>query len=226
MLSVRNLTKNFPQSREPVLLDATFDVGQREIVSIMGRSGEGKSTIARILCGTLRADKGTARLDGETLVDEKQNYHAEHRRKIQLIPQQPFAALDPRQKVGDAIAEPLLFHGLVSDKVEARTEAERLLKQVWLESGIYDRRPGQISGGQAQRVVIARSLTVRPQLLIAIEATSMLDISSQAQVVGVFRELVEKEGISMIFISHDIELVNAISNRGYSLSEGRLAEGV
>lgn len=226
MLVVKELSKHFKKigavSKQKVLNKVSFYIDNREIVSIMGKSGEGKSTIARILCGTLRPDGGSATYDGEILIDENQKYNPPMRSQIQLIPQQPFAALDPKQRVGDAIVEVLIHYRFVENNEQGKKRAAELLEKVWLDRRILRRYPSQISGGQAQRVVIARALAVRPKLLIADEATSMLDTSAQAQVITIFRELMEKEKLSIVFISHDRGLVEAFSHRGYCLSEGNL----
>lgn len=221
MLDVTGLTKSY--GGKSILNGVSFHVSNGELVSIMGSSGEGKSTIARIICGTVMADSGDVSMSGQSIFS-KGKLIREFRRQIQLIPQQPFASLDPRQTVGDAIAEPLLYYKLASGKKEARQMAQELLKRVLLSPSLYDRRPGELSGGQAQRVLIARSLTVSPKLLIADEATSMLDVSSQAQIVSIFREIVRDSGISILFISHDAALVKAISSRIYRLECGILKE--
>jgi ABC-type glutathione transport system ATPase component len=201
----------------------SFSIGDGEIVGLTGKSGAGKSTIARLLCGTLTADSGAVRFDGEVLIGPGQRYCHRIGRRIQLIPQQPFAALDPRQRLGDALTEPILCHKLAKNRREAEERAGELLKQVWLDQDILGRLPSQVSGGQAQRIVIARTLAVQPRLLIADEATSMLDVSAQAQIFGIFRRLAE-QGISLLLISHDPALMWAAAKRRYHLAEGRLEE--
>ena len=220
MLSVETLSKKY--GSKGVLKNASFTVSRGEFVSIIGPSGEGKSTIARILCGTVKADSGNVRYKGQVLSYDKRD--KEIRRSIQLIPQQPFASLDPMQTIGKAISEPLLFHKLYRDRDEAKKRVCELLEQVLLPLVLYDRRPGELSGGQAQRVLIARSLTVSPSLLIADEATSMLDVSSQAQILKIFRQLRTETGLSVLLISHDKTLVESASDRIYHLSEGKMKE--
>ena len=220
MLSAEMLSKKYGNKR--VLENVSFTVNKGEFVSIIGPSGEGKSTIARILCGTVKADSGSVRYKGQILSFDK--HDSDIRRTIQLIPQQPFASLDPMQTIGKAISEQLLFHKLCRDRDEAKKRACELLEQVLLPAVLYDRRPGELSGGQAQRVLIARSLTVSPSLLIADEATSMLDVSSQAQVLKIFRQLRTETGLSILLISHDKTLVESASDRIYHLSEGKMKE--
>lgn len=228
MLEVKNLSKEFKNTKvkehKRVLQDVSFYVDDNEIVSITGKSGEGKSTIARILCGTVKADSGQVIYDGKEIISEKKKFDTSIYPKIQLIPQQPFAALDPKQRIGDAIAEPMLHHKFATNFSSAKEEVKRLLSEVWLDNSIMERYPSQISGGQAQRVVIARALSVKPTLLIADESTSMLDILSQAQVISIYRKLIKKSKLSMLFISHDKDLVNNFTDREYELKNGILKE--
>jgi peptide/nickel transport system ATP-binding protein len=228
MLEVRELSKSFRHNhknrRETPVAGVSFTVGDGEIVGLTGKSGAGKSTIARLLCGTLTADSGAAHFDGEILIGAGQRYHRGIGRRIQLIPQQPFAALDPRQRLEDALTEPLLCHRFVKNRRAAEERVREILKQVWLEEDILRRLPSQVSGGQAQRIVIARTLAVQPRLLIADEATSMLDVSAQAQIIGIFRRLAAEQGISLLLISHDPALMEAAAKRRYHLAEGKLLE--
>ncbi len=220
MLEVKGISKRFG---ERVVLDGvSFTVRARELVSLMGPSGEGKSTLARILCGTVPPDAGEALFEGERFVAPGKNETRRLCRCIQLIPQQPYASLDPRQTVGDAVAEPLLFHRIAKNRAQAREMVEGLLKKALLDPALAGRRPHELSGGQAQRVLIARALSLSPRLLIADEATSMLDISSQAQIMHLLKSLVHSDGLSILLISHDRPLVESVSDRIYQLSGGRM----
>ena len=227
MLEVRNVFKSFRRAGEKMpekpLDGVSFTVGYGEIVGLMGKSGEGKSTIARILCGTLKADSGSASFNGEVLFDNS-HYSRSAGFGIQLIPQQPFSALDPRQRLGNAVIEPLLYHKIALSKADARSIAMQLFSDALLEDELFTRFPSQVSGGQAQRAVIARTLAVSPKLLIADEATSMLDMLSQAQIIDILRSLVKSKGISILIISHDAELIKSVSDRRYVLAEGMLSE--
>jgi ABC-type glutathione transport system ATPase component len=149
-------------------------------------------------------------------------YHRNIGRAIGLVPQQPYAALDPRQHLGDAVAEPMLVHGLVKSKAEARACVEQLFSEVLLGKELMNRLPSQVSGGQAQRVVIARALGIRPRLLIADEATSMLDPAAQSAVIGVLKSLVASRGIAVLIISHDPILIESTSDCVYTLSDGKI----
>jgi peptide/nickel transport system ATP-binding protein len=228
MLDARNISKSFrkPNTKglEKVLDNISFKIDANEAVSIIGKSGEGKSTIARILCGTIKPDNGEIEYGGERLFDKNHNYNNKFHSCIQIIPQQPFSALDPKQRVGDAIAEPLLFYRIVRNKTEAAEQVARLLEQVWLDREISRRFPSQISGGQAQRIAIARALSLKPGLLIADESTSMLDVSAQAQVIGIFQSLLKSKQLSILLISHDKALVEVFSHRVYHLSQGTIQE--
>ncbi|MBC3887879.1 ATP-binding cassette domain-containing protein [Acetobacterium paludosum] len=226
MLKVENISKDFKvgfrKKTEKILDDISFYIKPKEVVSITGNSGSGKSTIARIISGTIKPDQGNIFYRGNLLISPNQSFSTEYRKDIQLIPQQPFLSLDPKQKVGDAIAETILAHGLSPSKKEAAQQVNALLEQVWLPCQLANRYPSQISGGQAQRIVIAKALALNPKLLIADESTSMLDILAQAQIIQILLNLMTKYGLSILFISHDKPLVQAFSNRIYHLSEGKL----
>jgi ABC-type oligopeptide transport system ATPase subunit len=228
MLEAKNVSKSFkkPSTKglEKVLDNISFRINENEAVSIIGKSGEGKSTIARILCGTIKPDNGEVEYNGEGLFDRNRKYNSRFHSCIQLIPQQPFSALDPRQRVGDAIAEPLLYYKIARNKARAAEQVARLLEQVWLERQVARRYPSQISGGQAQRIAIARALALKPGLLIADESTSMLDVSAQAQVISIFQDLLKRKQLSILLISHDKALVEVFSNRVYHLSQGTMRE--
>ena len=145
-------------------------------------------------------------------------------RCIQLVPQQPYASLDPLQCAQDAVTEPLCAHRLVKNTRQARERARELLLSVGLEEELLHRRPGELSGGQAQRVLIARALTLEPELLIADEATSMLDVTTQAQILRLFQKLRKERGLSLLLISHDRPMVDSVSDRIYQLTDGKMIE--
>ncbi|MEG1806275.1 MAG: dipeptide/oligopeptide/nickel ABC transporter ATP-binding protein, partial [Clostridia bacterium] len=225
MLKVENLSKTFSMSKKEKntpLRNASFDIFEREIVGIVGKSGEGKSTIARILCGVLEKDSGEIMLNGESLFDEKGKYNRKIGLAIQLVSQSPLLSLDPLQTVGDGIVEIIKKHNKTWTRKECEEITLQLLDKVWLESNIVKRLPSEISSGQSQRIAIARALAVQPKLLIADESTANLDVKSQAQVIEIYRELKRSENMSILFISHDLELVNAVTDRIYVLENGEL----
>jgi peptide/nickel transport system ATP-binding protein len=213
MLEVIGLSKAFKKKGgfTEIVKNASFTVGDNETVGIVGPSGCGKSTIARIICGTIRKDSGTIIFDGEKVISDSGRYNTAMRKKIQLIGQQPFLSLDGRQKIGNAIVEPMLRHK-IAPRAECYERANGLLEKVWLDKNVMDMYPHQLSGGMCQRVVIARALGLEPKLLIADESTSMLDTSSQAQVIRLLHRL-KQDGVSILFISHDMELVEVFSDR-------------
>lgn len=209
------------QKKQLVLDDVSFTVDQGEAVGIVGQSGAGKSTIARIICGLIKPQQGDIYYYGKHIFGAKKSFQKIVRTKIQLIPQQPYLSLDPKQKIGNSIMEPLLIHKLVKNKKQAEEKALQLLQDVRLDHALFTRYPSQVSGGQAQRVVIARALAVSPELIIADESTSMLDVSAQAQVIQIYQSLMQEKKVSILFISHNMPLVQAFCNRVYQLQNGK-----
>lgn len=223
MLEVKNVSKHFKTKSENKLIldDVSLTIGDNETVGIVGPSGCGKSTLARIICGTIKMDTGTIIYNGEPVLFPTGKYNPAMRRKIQLIGQQPFMALDPSQKIGNAIMEPMLFHKM-GDANWCRQRTKELLKTVWLDPAVMDSYPHELSGGMCQRVVIARVCALEPELLIADESTSMLDTSAQAQVIRLLHRLKRKNGLSILFISHDMDLVNTFSDRVLRMENHKL----
>ena len=210
-------------NEKPALRGVSLTLNDGDFVTVIGGNGAGKSTIARIICGLIRPEYGDIYFKGTHIVGAEKTFQKEFRTQIQLIPQQPYLSLDPKQKVGSSIMEPLFVHKLVKQKKQAQTCAYQLLHSVRLERDIFTRYPGQISGGQAQRVVIARALAVSPELIIADESTSMLDVSAQAQVIQIYKRLIKEQNVSFIFISHNLPLVKAFCSKVYGLQNGMLS---
>ena len=200
--------------------DATFEVARGECVGIVGESGSGKSTVARTIAGLIVPASGAVHLDGEVLSQTKRPPAV--RRRIQMVFQDPNSSLDPRVTVGRAIAEVLEVHELVPrDGVAARVE--ELLALVGL-AGRGDARPAQLSGGQRQRVAIARALAAEPDVLIADEAVSALDVSVKASVINLLRDLRARLQLTMVFISHDLAVMSSICDRVLVMYQGRIIE--
>lgn len=227
MLTADNVSKSFKLPGGGIcspLKGVSLVVGEGEKVAVVGKSGEGKSTLARIICGLTPPDGGNVYVDGKPLFDAKRRYDRVTGKTVQVVPQHPFASLDPVQPVGRAISEALRVSRRAADRSQAKRMTEELLECVQLEKDIATRVPAQISGGQAQRIAIARALAVNPSVLISDEATAMLDVSSQAQILALFDRLVTTRKLSVLFISHDEAVVEAFADRRYRLTDGILFE--
>ncbi len=213
MIHIEKLSKSF--AGKPVLEDVTLDIHSGETVGIYGRSGIGKSTLAKILCGVLRPNAGTVYLDGEVLCAPGTAYDRAAGLRIQMVYQQPYASLDPGQKLISGFRELIRYHRLAPGRKAADELTIRLISEVGLEPDILSHLPRQISGGEAQRIAIARSLLLSPRLLILDEATSMLDVSTQANVLALVRRITAGTCGAIMLISHDLELVEHVCGRIY-----------
>jgi peptide/nickel transport system ATP-binding protein len=230
VLDLRDLTVRF-DLRRGLLGRATHHVHAVEGVSLtirpgetfalVGESGCGKSTVAKAIAG-LVPFAGEIRLAGRVLQAQREIDRAA-RRDTQLVFQDPAAALDPRMRVRDLVAEPLIIHG-IGTRAERRTEVERLCDRVGLPRGSLDRYPHEFSGGQRQRICIARALALSPKLIVADESVSALDVSVQARVLQLLRELKEQLGVSYLFISHDMAVVDSIADRVAVMFLGQIVE--
>jgi oligopeptide/dipeptide ABC transporter ATP-binding protein len=198
-------------------------IGAHEAIGVVGESGSGKSTLAKCLVALLAPDAGTVRLRGADVAGlrgaELQGLH----RAVQMVFQNPYASLNPLIDAGEAIAEPAWVHRLI-ERSERHAYAAELLARVGLDAEIAQRRPRELSGGQRQRVAIARALAVRPQLLIADEAVSALDVSVQAQILDLLRSLRAERGIGILFISHQLSVVASIADTVLIMYLGRIVE--
>lgn len=229
MLSVKNLQKTFHTGKTDgltVLSDISFTLGDGERLALSGASGVGKSTVARILTGLETPDGGNVFLDGEPLWSEGRHrkYDREKGRGIQMIFQSPYASLDPVQTIGGAVAEALVFSHSAKRGRDAKEKTEELFGLVGLPFGLAKRRPFALSGGQAQRAAIARALALRPSVLIADEATAMLDVMTQARIAELLGELSAKLGLAVIYISHDADFLRLAADRITVLERGTLRE--
>ena len=212
VISIQNLCKSF--AGRPVLRDVSLEIPEGSICGVYGSSGIGKSTLAKVLCGVQTPDAGNVFLDGRALYDAAYRYNRKIGILIQMVYQQPYATLDPRQRIGDGFRELIAYHRF-SARGEERALTEKALRRVDLKPEILSHLPHQISGGEAQRVAIARSLLFQPQLLILDEAASMLDVSTQANVLGMVRDQMCRTGGSILLISHDEGLVNFYCDQIY-----------
>jgi peptide/nickel transport system ATP-binding protein/oligopeptide transport system ATP-binding protein len=232
LLAVRNLRKSFPLAGAGLgaprrLLRAvdgvSFDISPGETLGLVGESGCGKSTVGKLLLRLIEADSGSIRFHGEELVGLPNRAMTPLRRQLQMIFQDPFSSLNPRLKVGEIVAEPLLIHGLATRR-ELPERAVELLRAVGLAAEHAGRYPHEFSGGQRQRIGIARALAVRPQLVIADEPVSALDLSIRAQIVNLLQDLQEQFGLTYLFISHDLSIVEHVCNRVAVMYLGRIVE--
>lgn len=203
--------------------DVSFDLRKGEILGLVGESGCGKSTISRTLVGLLPFYEGTASFRGLDLASLSPKQWNTVRRDIQMIFQDPFASLNPRMSIGNMLEEPLMVHNIVP-RSERKKEVLRLLDLVQLPADSIKRYPHQFSGGQRQRLGIARALAVRPELLICDESVSALDVSVQAQVLNLLKDLQQEFNLSYLFISHDLNVVHYISDRVMVMQSGKIVE--
>jgi oligopeptide/dipeptide ABC transporter ATP-binding protein len=200
--------------------DVTVDIGLGETLALVGESGSGKSTLGNVVAGLQTPTTGTMRFMGHPMDDA---VWAEARRKIQIVFQDPFGALDPRMPVSAIIAEPLRIQD-IGTPAERRARAALLVEQVGLPRDALNRYPHEFSGGQRQRIAIARALAPDPELIVADEPLSALDVSIQSQVLNLMRELQERRTLAYLFISHDLAVVNHLVDRVAVLYLGRLIE--
>lgn len=226
MIEIKDLSKTFAvgkgktKTTTVVLTDVSFEIGDGKKVGLIGKSGEGKSTIANVLCGAVAPSGGNVYKDGKPLWNEKGKYDRRLGKEIQIVPQQPLLALDPMQRSGDAVKEALisLKHALYGK--DAKEKALQLFDTVGLERTLWNRLPLHLSGGQAQRLVIARALATRPALIVSDESTSMLDPATSRNVLELYDKLVKTLGISVLFISHDLDTVKEFCDEIYLLQDG------
>ncbi len=202
----------------------SFDLAAGETLGVVGESGSGKSTLARAIVGTIPAASGEVIWEGKDLLKLSPTERRRMRRDVQMVFQDPLAALNPRMTVGQIVAEPLTTHEPGLGKAEVRRRVGEILERVGLLPNLINRYPHEFSGGQCQRIGIARALILGPKLVVCDEPVSALDVSVQAQVVNLLRELSRDMGLSMIFIAHDLSVVRHVSDRTLVMYLGRAME--
>ena len=217
MLEIKNCCKSF--GNQTVLQDVSLNIPDGSIIGMSGASGIGKSTLAKILCGVTAPDAGAVFLDGKLLVSPKEAYDRKRGLAIQMVYQQPYATLDPLQKIGAGLRELISYHRLTKNRQETEKLIADILAQMQLPSKILAHLPRQISGGEAQRVALARCLLLSPKLLILDEATSMLDVSTQANLLALVKAQMVSGGGSVLFISHDRALTDFYCDTVYAFDE-------
>lgn len=202
----------------------SFEVYKGETLGIVGESGCGKSTLGRTIVGLESAHSGSIQFNGQSTFAMDKSGRQEFSRKVQMIFQDPGSSLNPRLRIGEAIIEPMKVHGLHNGSSERMDRAVELLEKVGLSAEHFDRYPHEFSGGQRQRVNIARTLALRPEIIVCDESVSALDVSVQAQVLNLLNDLKEELGLTYLFISHDLSVVRYMSDRVMVMNQGRIVE--
>jgi peptide/nickel transport system ATP-binding protein len=202
----------------------SFEIGRGETLALVGESGCGKSTVARVIVGLYRPSRGRLEFDGQAQLDSAGTWSPAVRRRMQMIFQDPYASLNPRWRVSDVVAEPMRVHRTHVRRDEIRERTAALLTQVGLSPDDGRKYPHEFSGGQRQRISIARALSSEPQFLACDEPTSALDVSVQAQILNLMKELQERLGLTYLFISHNLAVVSQVATRVGVMYMGRVVE--
>jgi oligopeptide/dipeptide ABC transporter ATP-binding protein len=230
ILAIKGLSKNYELggafSRRNDVVHAVeninLEIREGETLGIVGESGCGKSTLGRMIVRLEEPTAGEILFEGSDLAKVSKKSLRALRKRFQMIFQDPYAALNPRRQIGQIVEEPLRIHGI--GKEERRAVAKDLLKRVGLDEGAYEKYPHEFSGGQRQRVVIARALALNPRLVVADEPVSALDVSIQAQVLNLFKDLQKEFGLTYVFIAHDLGVVRHVSDRIAVMYLGKIVE--
>ncbi len=234
LLEVEQLVKRFRTGRGGVFRhgdgevravdDVSLAVQEVETLGIVGETGCGKSTLARLMLNLLEPDGGTIRWLGEDVTHASGRALRALRRERQIVFQDPSASLNPRRTVGAIVAEPFAIHGLLTEQGERRRRVQELLEQVGLNPEHYNRYPHEFSGGERQRIGIARAVALEPRLLVADEPVSALDVSVQAQILGLLRALQRDLGLTLVLIAHDLAVVRHMCDRVAVMNAGKIVE--
>jgi oligopeptide transport system ATP-binding protein len=233
LLTVKNLKKYFPV-KKGILIDRTVDhvkavddvsfhVHAGETLGLVGESGSGKTTTGYCVLQLLKATDGTVVFNGRDLTKTRRGDMREVRRDLQVVFQDPYASLNPRMTVGDIVSEPLLVHD-IGDRRSRRRSAEQLLEVVGFNPDFINRYPHEFSGGQRQRIGIARALALNPSLIVCDEPVSALDVSIQAQILNLLKDLQTEFGLAYLFIAHDLAVVRTMSDRIAVMNRGKIVE--
>jgi ABC-type oligopeptide transport system ATPase subunit len=222
LVEVRDLVKDFRGVR--AVDGVSFDVRAGEPFGIVGETGSGKTTTARMVARLIDPTSGSIRFAGRDLTRLSRAETKELRRELAMVFQDPYSSLNPRKTVGSIVAEPFAVHGLHPDRGERRRAVQELMERVGLNPEHYNRLPHEFSGGQRQRIGIARALALGPRLVIADEPVSALDVSIQAQILNLLRELQRDLGLTLLLISHDLSVVRYMCERVAVMREGRIVE--
>lgn len=220
LIDVQNLSKQYGRLR--VIDGVSLSIGEGETLGLFGISGSGKTTIGRCIMLLEKPDSGEILFQGKDLLQMNRREVFEIRPRLQMIFQHPETSLNPRLKVKESIAEPLVIHKRLS-RSEIEGEIKQLIRQVGLRAEHLERYPQQISGGEIQRAVLARIISLEPRFVVADEPTSMLDASVQAQILRLMMRLQEDTGLAYLFISHDLDVLRAVSDRIAYIENGSIS---
>jgi oligopeptide transport system ATP-binding protein len=233
LLVVENLKKYFP-IKSGLLIDRTvdyvravddvsFEIRQGETMGLVGESGSGKSTTGYCVLELLKPTSGSVRFDGEELTTMPRNELRRMRREMQIVFQDPYSSLNPRMTIGDIVGEPLLVHK-IGDRKRRRRTVEELLEVVGFNPDFVNRYPHEFSGGQRQRIGVARALALNPRLIVCDEPVSALDVSVQAQILNLLKDLQQAFGLTYLFIAHDLAVVREMSDHIAVMNRGKIVE--
>jgi oligopeptide transport system ATP-binding protein len=233
ILNVRDLQVHFP-IRSGLLQRATgfvkavdgvsFDIAKGETLGLVGESGCGKTTVGRAILRLIPPTGGVVEFEGRDMIHARGATLKSLRRDMQIVFQDPGSSLNPRMRVGAILGEPLLVHGLVTDKSQLRARVEELLVRCGMPKAAADRYPHEFSGGQRQRIGIARALSLNPKFIVCDEPTSALDVSIQAQIINLLTDLQKEFGLSFLFISHDMSVIQHVCRRIAVMYKGKIVE--
>jgi peptide/nickel transport system ATP-binding protein len=234
LVELRDLVKHFPLTRGIILQrqlgavhavdGVNLDVQQGETLGLVGETGCGKSTVARLITRLLTPTSGSIVFEGEDIANRSKAELKPLRREMQIIFQDPYSSLNPRKTVGTIIGEPFIVHRVERDEDKRKRRVQDLMEQVGLNPEHYNRFPHEFSGGQRQRIGVARAIALKPKLVIADEPVSALDVSIQAQVLNLLRDLQRDLGLTIVFISHDLSVVRHMCDRIAVMYLGKVVE--
>ncbi len=233
LLSVEDLKVHFPIRRGLLMRQVgtvkavdgvSLQLERGQTLGLVGESGCGKSTTARAIARLIDATSGSVKLDSEELLSLRGGALRKMRRSLQMVFQDPFASLNPRMTVFDTLAEPLIIHGVASGRSELEERVSKLMKQVGLSPGFMRRYPHEFSGGQRQRIGIARAIALNPKVVLLDEPVSALDVSIQAQILNLLRDLQDELGLTYLFVAHDLAVVRHVSTSVAVMYLGRIVE--
>jgi len=232
LIDVKNLKKYFYQGGGPfkkkeavkALDDVSFYIKRNEILGLVGESGCGKTTCGKLILRLINPTAGSIYFDGHDITHLKPKQMSEFRKKMMIIYQDPYGSLDPRMTIGAAIAEPIEVHKLATTKEEKENNIIELMEKVGLTPDQINRYPHEFSGGQRQRIGIARALATNPTFIVADEPVSALDVSIQAQIINLLKDLQKDFGLTLLFITHDLSVIKHTSDRIAVMYAGKLVE--